>query len=131
MDVSKFRDLVPLLTSRGLRSGENGILYFARCVMLIGRETWPVKVENVVRLARNDARMVRWMCKVRPEDRIYAEELRARLKLKGVRECLQNRRLQWFDNLEKMEKSAWSCKCRTFKVSSSFPREQPWKTWKI
>ena len=76
---------MPLLTSRGLPSGANGILYFERCVMLIGRETWPVKVENVVRLARNGARMVRWMCKVRPEDRIYAEELRARLKLKGVR----------------------------------------------
>ena len=28
-----------------------------------------------------------------------------------------DRRLQWFGYLEKMEESAWSSKCRTFKVS--------------
>ena len=44
------------------------------CVILFGRETWPVKMEDVIRLEWNDARMVRWMCKVRPEDRIYAEK---------------------------------------------------------
>ena len=38
--------------------------------------------------------MVRWMCNVRPEDGFSAEELRSRLKLKGVREYLQDRRLQ-------------------------------------
>ena len=28
-----------------------------------------------------------------------------------------------------MEQSAWSNKCRTFKVNSSLPRGQPRKTW--
>ena len=31
--------------------------------------------------------------------------------------------------LERMEESVWSGKCRTFKVSSSFPGGQPRKTW--
>ena len=31
----------------------------AHSVMLYGSETWPVKEENLVRLERNDARMVR------------------------------------------------------------------------
>ena len=37
--------------------------------MLHGSETWPVKEENVIRLKEiNDARTVRWLCNVRPED---------------------------------------------------------------
>ena len=31
------------------------------------------------------AKTVRWMCNVRPEDRISVEELRTRLKLKSIR----------------------------------------------
>ena len=33
-------------------------------------------------LERNDAKMVRWMCSVRPEDRISAEELGTKLELR-------------------------------------------------
>ena len=69
------------------------------------------------------------MCKVRSEDRISAEKLRSRLKLKNMRECLHERRMQWFGQLKGVIESAWSSKCRTFKVSSSFPRGQPRKTW--
>ena len=53
-----------------------------------------VKEEDVARLERNDARMVRWICKVRPDDRISAIELRIRLKLKSIRKCLLDKRLQ-------------------------------------
>lgn len=28
----------------------------------------------------------------------------------------------WFDHLERMKESAWSDKCGTFNISSSFPR---------
>ena len=48
--------------------------------MLYGIETWSVKEEYVM-----------------PEDKISAEELRARLALKSLKECLQDRRLQWFE----------------------------------
>ena len=34
-----------------------------RSLTLPGNETWPVKEEDVIRLGKNDARMVRW-----PED---------------------------------------------------------------
>ena len=53
--------------------------------MLHQSETWPVKVEDVIKLGRNDPRIVRWMCNVRPENRISDEELRTRLKLKIMR----------------------------------------------
>ena len=68
--------------------------------MQYGSETWPVKKEDVSRLKRNDARMVRWTNNIRPES-ISADELRTRLKLKNVRECLLDRRLQWFGHLER------------------------------
>ena len=49
---------------------------------------WSVKEEDVMRLERNDKRMFRWMCNVRPEGRICTEELRTGIKLKSIRECL-------------------------------------------
>ena len=33
-----------------------------------------------------------------------------------MKEILQDRRLQWFRHVEGTEESAWSSKCRTFKV---------------
>ena len=58
--------------------------------MLYGSETGPVKEEGVTKLERNDAKMVRWMCNVRPEDRISTEERGTRLKLRSRRKCLQD-----------------------------------------
>ena len=40
-------------------------------------------------------------------------------------ECSQERRLQWASNLERMEGSVWSSKCRTLNVSISFFRGRP------
>ena len=53
--------------------------------MLYGCETWSVKLEDVIRLEMNHTRMVRWMCNVKSEDRISAEECRTRLNLKSMR----------------------------------------------
>ena len=80
-------------------------------------------------MEKSDARIFRWIYNISPEGRISADELTARLKLKSMRNCLQDRRLQWFGHLERMEKSAWSIKCRTFMVSGSFSIGQPRKTW--
>ena len=69
------------------------------------------------------------MCNVKPEDRTSTEELKTRLKLKSVRELLQDRKLQWFGHLERMEERACSSTCRNFKISGSFPRGRPRNTW--
>ena len=90
----KLKDLVLLLASRYLALGAKGRLYSAcvRSVMLYGNVTWPVKEKDVIRLQRNDARMVRWKCSVRPEDSFSTDEPMARLKLKNMWECLLDRR---------------------------------------
>ena len=82
----------------------------------------------MIRLEKNGARMVRWMCNIRPEEKLSAEELKTEFKLNSMRDCLLDRRLQWFGYTERMEGSAWSSKCRTFKIIGSFPRGQPRKT---
>ena len=64
---------------------------------------WVIE-EDAIRLETNDAMMVRWIY-INPEDKIYAEELRASLKLFSMRERLQDKRLQWFGHVERMEKS--------------------------
>lgn len=83
----------------------------------------------MIKLEINDGRIVTWMCIVKPEGRISEKELRTRLTFKSMREWLQDRKLQWFDNLEIMEESGWSSNCRTFEVTSSSPRGRPKKTW--
>ena len=95
--------LLSLLASRGLPLRGKCILYsvFVCSVVLYGIETWPVTEEAMIRLVRieeygirlkrNDRRMFRWMCNIRLEDRVSAEDLMARPKLLSMRECLQDK----------------------------------------
>ena len=71
-----------------------GRLYsiYIRSAMSYRSETWLVKDEDVIRLERDDARMLRWICSVRTRNRISSDELRTRLKLKSMREPLQDRK---------------------------------------
>ena len=72
--------------------------------MLCEIETWPEKGEDVSILNKNDASMVIKMCIVKPENIIVAEEFRARLKSKGIRN--RKKTAIWFGHLEKMEENA-------------------------
>ena len=54
--------------------------------MLYGSETSTAKKEDLVRLEKSSARIVRWMCNARSEKRISVEELSSRLKLISMRE---------------------------------------------
>ena len=65
---------------------------------------WVIE-EDAIKLETNDAMMGRWIYNINPEDKIYAEELRASLKLFSLRVRLQDKRLQWFGHVERMEKS--------------------------
>ena len=71
----------------------------------------------MIRVEKNDARMVRLMCNIRPEDRTLEEELRSRLKFKSMKECVLDRRLHWLGHLDRLEGRAFCSKCRTFKES--------------
>ena len=128
---SKFRELLPLLTSRSLPLLTKGRVYQAcvRSVMMYGSETWPVRVEDICCMERNDMRMIRWMCNVSLKDRLRSDELRGRLNLESIGRCVQNRRLRWFGHIERMDESAWVSRCRAVEVAGSVGRGRPKKTW--
>ena len=68
--------------------------------MLYGGKTWPIK--EVIWLEINNAKMVRWLCNVRPENRISVEKPSATRTLKNMIAFLQDRRLHWFGHLERL-----------------------------
>ena len=82
----KFRELLPLLTTKAISLKFIGELYAAcvRSVMLYGSETWLIKIEESQRLHRNEISMIRWMCGVTMRDRYPCEELRARVGVKPL-----------------------------------------------
>lgn len=97
------------LVSRNLLLGAKGRLYstFLSSVVLYGGESMTIKEENIIRLERNYLRLVKWMCGNGPMDIVSPE---------SMRECLQDKRIQWIGHPERMEECAWSNKYRTFKV---------------
>src|SRR4029077_5491230 len=60
----KFRELAPILTSRGVSLKLKGLLHRAcvQSVMIYASETWPMKVEDTRRLERTEGMMARGMC---------------------------------------------------------------------
>ena len=56
---SKFRELLPLLTSRALPLSTKGRVYQV-CVrsVMYGSETWPVRAEDMCCMEKNDMQMI-------------------------------------------------------------------------
>ena len=81
------------------------------------KETWPFKKEDVIKLNRNNARMVSWMRNVRTGDRLGLQLNRVGkvYTLEGYI-CLVNCK-------------RWKGMCRAFRVNGSLPRGQPRKIW--
>ena len=79
---------------------ETHILY--ECAVFV---IWKLaSYEDVIRLERNDAMMLRWMWHLRPENTIFYEKLNNnRPKLNSMKKCLQNRRLPWFRQLKRRQ----------------------------
>ena len=66
----KFRELLPVLTSRRLSYKTRGHVYNSclQSAMLHASETWPLTKTNLQRLQRNDRAMTRQICIFKPED---------------------------------------------------------------
>ena len=79
----KFRELLPLLSSSTVSLARRGML-FNSCVRgasLQASECWALRREHIQRLLRNEYAMLRWMCKVKPEDDVSLHDLYSRLSL--------------------------------------------------
>ena len=66
-----FRDLLPVLTNKGISLRLRGHAYNAciRSILLYASETWPAKADDINWLIRTDNSMVRWICSVKLSDR--------------------------------------------------------------
>ena len=68
----KFRELLPILTSRALSYITRGQIYstYIQTVVLHASECWAPNVNDLLKLQRNDQAMIWWTCNVRLKDRI-------------------------------------------------------------
>ena len=100
---SKFRELSPIITSRGASMMIKGKIYKAcvHIVMVYGSETWPMKVKDKQRLERTEKMIVRWLCGVTLRNRLTSEELRNRLSIEAVTEIVRHGSLRWFGHVER------------------------------
>ena len=128
----KFRDLLPILTNRGIALKTRGHVYNAavRSVLLYGSQTWPLTNEDCNRLTRNDNSMVRWICSAKLADRRPTKELQKLLGISTLSEVCRSNRLRWYGHLERKEPNDWPRKILDYEVTGSYPRGRPKKRWR-
>ena len=69
---------------------------YATCVSchMHGSETWPMKVEHELNLNCTEMSMIRWMCRVKLNERKKSEELRELLGLEPVSLMIKKSRMR-------------------------------------
>ena len=94
----KFKELLPLLTSKHISAKTRGKIFSARVrsAMLHGSETWAPSAADLQRLRRNDRSMIRWMAGVSAQEQIESTLLLDRLGLEDITKLLRTRRLRWY-----------------------------------
>ena len=128
----KFRELAPILTSRGASQKLKGKIYKScvQSVLVYASEAWALKVCDVQRLERTEMMMVRWMCGVTLKDRRSSQELLDRLGIVSVADVVRRGRLRWFGHVERKRAEDWVSKCRNLEVESARGKGRGRKTWK-
>ena len=101
----KFKDLLPVLSSRHLSFKTRGYVYSScvRSAMLHASETWPLTKPNLQHLQRNDRAIIRQICNVRPQDTVTTrtKELLVQLGIEDLDLILKERRLPWYGHVER------------------------------
>ena len=92
----KFKDLLPVLSSRHLSFKTRGHVYSScvRSAMLHASETWPLTKPNLQRLQQNDRAMIRQICNVRPQDIVTTRSNDLLVRLAGIK-LAQKFREKW------------------------------------
>ncbi|MBJ3201397.1 hypothetical protein JGB54_23255, partial [Salmonella enterica subsp. enterica serovar Agona] len=119
----KFKELAPILTSKGASLRLKGKIYQScvRSCLMYGSETWAMKKEHVEKLVRTEMRMICWMCGVKLSDRRASAELREQLGVEAVSDVLRRNRLRWFGHVERKAHDDWVKKCTVMEVEGKRP----------
>ena len=126
----KFRELLPILTSRVLSYITRGQIYstYIRTVLLYASECWAPNVNDLLKLQRNDRAMIRWTCNVRLKDHISSDSLLRKLGVNNIQTLLRYNRLRWFGHVVRNDGCINSI--TEFEVVGQRGRGRPKKTWK-
>ena len=125
----KFRELLPLLTSRRLSHNARGHIYniYIRKVLLYASECWAPTISDLQRLQRSDRSMIRWMCNVRLEDRASSESLLKKLGIVDLETLLRYNRLRWYGHVTRSEDMI--NKVTELVIEGQRPRGRPKQMW--
>ena len=126
----KFRELLPILTNRGISLKTRGSIFSSavRRILLHASETWAVTVEDCNRLLRTDNAMIRWICSTRLIQKISTSQLRERLGILSLEDLLMQSRLRWFGHIRRMDDQCWPKKVLNHTVEGKYKR-RPKKRW--
>ena len=125
----KFRELLPLLTSRFMSPTKKGEMYciYVRNVLLHASECWAPTVLDTARIQRCDRSMIRWMCNVKWSDQVSSVTLLEKLMIPSITSVLSQRRLRWYGHVERSEGPINSA--LNMEVLGVRGRGRPKKTW--
>ena len=103
---SKWRELASLLVNHSIPLEERAKVYCAcvRPVLLYAVETWALTERLEGLLASCDHRMLRYMSRVRWQDRITNEEVRRRCGMENLKHRLRETKSRWFGHVKQREK---------------------------
>ena len=93
----KFRELLPILTSRALSYTTRGQIYstYNLTVLLYASECWAPNVNDLLKLQCNDRAMIRWTCNVRLKDHISSDSEKTRYQQHTNFITIQSTTLVW------------------------------------
>lgn len=125
----KFRQLLPLLTSRGLSQTTRGKIYntYIRPVLLYASESWAPTVSNIAKLQRNDRSMTRWICNIKLSDNISSSSILEKLGIADISLSISRNRLRWFGHVYRSTGSINDV--MNLAIDGSRGRGRPKKTW--
>ena len=126
----KFRELLPLLTSKSISFLRRGQLFNAcvRRALMRAAECWATTKKDMDRIQRTDRSMMRWMCGVRLSDRVRVISLLQKLNLPSIESLVRGSRLRWHGHVSRS--SEWIKQITTMDVEGIVPRGRPKKSWR-
>ena len=84
---------------------------------------------NLAILERADMKMLRWMCKVKWEDRVSNDEILGRVGLEKLEYVLRRNRLRWFGHVERSEPENLLRSVEKVGNDDTRPKGRPKMTW--
>ena len=127
----KFRELLPLLTSRVPPMEMKDRLY-ASCVrssMTYGSETRPLLADVGLKFERAEMQMIRWVCGVSMKDRRRSEELGKLVGVEPITTVIRSGRLRWYKHVMRKSNEDRVKKCMECRVEGRRLVGRPRRIW--